>query len=209
MKANIRNIMIFCCVLLLVLAGIFMSDKLQFGKTIYVVSPEENEVAYGDEVSEQSYDDKKLALNKEMMVYISGEVKIPGVVVISEGDRMINAIEKLGGLTENADYNRINLAMKLEDGMHYIIPKVGENIDNGNSQITISSNTQNSSGKININRADEMQLKSLPGIGEAIAKRIVTYRDQNGGFKSIDEIKNVSGIGDKKFEDIKELISIN
>ncbi|KXZ40116.1 competence protein ComEA [Alkalithermobacter thermoalcaliphilus JW-YL-7 = DSM 7308] len=196
MKLNIRNTMIFSFLLLLVFTGIILNSK----KTVYIVSPEENIKQQENYVQA----DEKYIEDKQIMVYISGEIKMPGVVTVKQGDRLINAVEKLGGLTENADYNRVNLAMKLDDGMHIIIPKIGEEVS-----VQTNNFTNNNSNKININTASEAQLKTLPGVGDSIAKKIVSYREENSGFKSIEEIKNVSGIGDKKFEEIKELISIN
>lgn len=225
MKLNSRNSMIFIGILLLVLTGIMLSGKLNLGKNVYVVSPERSD-------SEQENMNKSDDLNNEIIeseekiVYISGEVKTPGVVNLNKDDRLINAVEKLGGLTENADINRVNLAIKLEDGCHYIIPKIGENIqlqENATSEevssMSLGENTQtnnsskidnnDSSGKININSATLEQLNSLPGIGDVIAKRIIDYRNKSGKFRSIEDLNNVSGIGDKKFEGIKDLIIAN
>jgi competence protein ComEA len=94
--------------------------------------------------------------------------------------------------------------MKLEDGQHYIIPKIGEETLNEENLTE-----ENSSQKININTATISQLDTLPGIGEATANKIVKYREENKKFNSIEEIKNVNGIGDKKFEEIKDLICID
>ncbi len=140
-------------------------------------------------------------------VYISGAVENYGVIEISSDARLVDAVEKLGGLTQYADVNRVNLAQKLEDGGHYIVPKTGENIgyaDEGQAQVGGANDMEDS--KININTADATRLKELPGIGDAIAQRIIQYREQNGKFKSIDQIKDVSGIGDKKFEGISDMI---
>jgi competence protein ComEA len=113
--------------------------------------------------------------------------------------------------TESADLNKINLAMKLKDESHYIIPKLGENNESYSNNI-FESNTQSStniqSNLININNANAAQLDTLPGIGEATANKIINHREENGLFKSIEEIKKVNGIGDKKYEEIKSLISI-
>lgn len=224
MKINLRNSMIFFGILVLVLFGMVFSGKLNLSKPVYVISPEENISSEETEEIEENFDKKSIDENQEIIVYISGEVKTPGVVNINNGDRLINAIEKLGGLTENADFNRVNLAIKLEDGFHYIIPKIGETAQEENDKVneasniavyenkqnnTTSSSNKSSSGKVNINNATLEQLNSLPGIGNVIAQRIVDYREQNGGFKSVEDLNNVSGIGDKKFEGIRELICIN
>ncbi len=219
LKINTRNFMIFISILLLVFFGIVFSRKINLGKTVYVVSPESKNFQEENEEEEKQHD-QKLDAGEEIMVYISGEVKMPGVVKINKEDRLMNGIEKLGGLTENADLNRVNLAMKLEDGCHYIIPKQGENTEeiqetspenshNAQEHTENSLSNSPSSGKVNINSATLEELKSLSGIGEVIAKRILEYRKESGSFKSIEEIKNVSGIGEKKFEGIKDAIKIN
>ena len=161
--------------------------------------------------------------SKKITIYVSGEVKNPGIVTLNSDQRLASAVEKLGGVTENADMNNINLAMKLEDEMHYIIPKKGEKIETStnndkmnSSNNTISQNTYTSkenqeskdSDKIDINTADIEELDKIPGVGEATANKILNYREENGQFKSIEEIKNVNGIGEKKFENMKELICV-
>ncbi|SHG88771.1 helix-hairpin-helix domain-containing protein [Tepidibacter thalassicus] len=212
MKLNIRNFIIFLIVLGIVFIGIISSGKINFGKTIYVVSPNEN---IEESVSEEySADNEKMEIdeNSKIAVYISGEVKTCGVVNVNVGDRLIDAVDKLGGLTENADLNKVNLAIKLEDGCHYIIPKKGEFTQEQERNKFINTNRNNdsiNSAKININTATLNELNTLPGIGNVISSRIIAYRKQNGNFNSISDIKNVSGIGDKKFEAIKDLITVN
>ncbi len=151
--------------------------------------------------------------NKDITIYISGEINKPGVVTLKSGERLADAVEKLGGTTENADLNGINLAMKVEDEQHYIIPKIGESINQETDEV-VESNTSNKvannqqSSKININSATMEELDTLPGIGEATANKIINHRNEIGSFNCIEEIKNVNGIGDKKFQNIKELICV-
>jgi len=143
--------------------------------------------------------------NEKVVVYISGEVVNPQVVEMKDGDRLIDAVEKCGGMTENADKNAVNLALLLKDEDHYVIPKIGENL-----QLNTSSNNKSSQNNnlVNINTADKAMLLSLPSIGEKTAEKIIQYRETNGNFKSIDDIKNINGIGEKKFEQIKDLITV-
>ena len=169
--------------------------------------------------SKEKSNNKDVGVRK-ITIYVSGEVKNPGVVTLSSDQRLATAVEKLGGLTEYADMNNINLAMKLEDEMHYIIPKKGEKIktnivtsqnDTSNNDI-VSENNFNSNesegNKININTADLDELDKIPGVGEATANKILSYREENGDFKNIEEIKNVNGIGEKKFENMKDIICV-
>lgn len=149
--------------------------------------------------------------NSTLVVYVSGAVKTPQVVKMKNGDRLIDAVEKCGGMAKDADTNAINLALLLKDEGHYIIPKIGENIINASSSnISSADNTSsNNNTLININTADKNALESLPSVGEKTAERIIQYREKNGQFKSIEDLKNVSGIGDKKYEQIKDMITVN
>ena len=145
-----------------------------------------------------------------IMVHISGQVYKPGLVELESGSRVVDAVNKAGGLKEDADLDRINLAKKLADEEKIYVPKVGENTDNV-SDISIAEGSDigdNTDGKIDINNATKEELISLPGIGEVIAGRIIDYR-KNNRFKTIEDIKNVSGIGSKKYEGIKDLIKVN
>lgn len=146
-----------------------------------------------------------------IMVHISGQIYKPGLVELESGKRLKDAVELAGGLKKDADLDKINLAKKLSDEEKIYIPKIGEELSEEIQSIvmesTTSSNSKDSS-KVDINNCDKEALLSLPGIGEVIAGRIIEYREINK-FKTIEDIKSVSGIGDKKFEGIKELITVN
>ncbi len=139
---------------------------------------------------------------EKIEVHIKGQVNNPGIVVINEGQRLHDAIALAGGATDIADLDAVNLAAPLSDGESKYIPAKGE------TPISNDSN-QEYSGKININTANRETLMRLPGIGEAIAEDMIEYREQNNHFGSIDEIMNVKGIGEKKFDDLKDLINIH
>lgn len=150
-----------------------------------------------------------------VIVHITGAVKTPGIVKLPEGARIEDAIDKAGGLTEDADISDVNLAYVLEDGIKIKIPTISEE---KNEEIIINSSgegivekeiSNNSENKIiNINKANETDLQTLPGIGASLAGRIVEYRNSNGKFNEIEDIKNVSGIGDSKYENIKNFICV-
>ncbi|AWW28252.1 MULTISPECIES: helix-hairpin-helix domain-containing protein [unclassified Acetobacterium] len=135
--------------------------------------------------------------NEKMMVHITGAVTNPGVVALNQGARLVEAIELVGGLTESADVNSLNLARKLQDEEKIHVPVVGE------TAITASE-----SSKININSASREELKSLPGVGDVIAQGIIDYREKNGGFAQLEELKNVTRIGDKIYEGLLESITL-
>ncbi|MBQ6630705.1 MAG: helix-hairpin-helix domain-containing protein [Romboutsia sp.] len=195
-------------------------DDKSLNDNIYIVSESEtnNKELIEDNIAEDSSEnanvDKNINIdeaNNTITVFVSGEVNNPGVVTIESEKRLSDVVEILGGTTENADLNKVNLAMKLEDESHYIIPKIGESVEIYSDDMPINSNEiieNEKSNLVNINKATIQELDTLPGIGEATANKIINYRDENGEFKSIDEIKNVNGIGDKKYEELKSLISI-
>jgi competence protein ComEA len=142
---------------------------------------------------------------EKIIVDVKGQVKMPGVYQSSHGERVIDVINRSGGLTENADESQVNFAEHVQDAMVIYIPAKGED----GLAVPSGSVTQNdSSDKININKANETQLQEIPGIGPAKASAIIEYRELNGSFKSIDDIKNITGIGDKTFEKLKDSISV-
>lgn len=238
---NKGKIITFAIIILISIGGLLCKGYLS--DEVYVLNEEENTskntedtINKNDGAENSSFSNSNEANKsekdvgvKEITVYISGQVVKEGVVTLSSDKRLADAVEKLGGLTKNADTNNINLAMKLEDEKHYIIPKEGEVIQNNSDSTQVTSNQGNNNqannnqannssnnatqsdsqgSKININTADLKQLDDIPGVGEATANKILSYRDENGEFKSIEEIKNVNGIGDKKFENMKDLICV-
>ena len=154
--------------------------------------------------------------NKEEYIYvhITGEVINPGVIAVKEGDRIKDIVEKAGGFTEEADTEKVNLAYKVSDGQKINIPNINNNEDNSNNYILegsgedIVEETKESNKKININTATQSELESLTGIGPSTASKIIEYRKSNGKFKNIEEIKNVSGIGDEKYKKIQNEIEV-
>lgn len=170
-------------------------------KTIEIINSED--IVDMEEVQDEIDDE-----NQIIMVHISGQVYNPGIVEIELGNRLIDAVKLAGGLKKDADIDRINLAKKLVDEEKIYIPKIGEDTSEEIEILATTGSSEKESGKININTCSKEDLISLPGIGETIAGRIIEYRSMNP-FKSIEDIKNVSGIGDKKFEGIKELIIVN
>lgn len=205
-------ILIIIISVILSLAMIFFNIKRENNIIIDKTQDEEiqnnsqNPVKENDSIIINNDSNSENVTNQKVVVYISGEVKNPQVVEMKTGDRLIDAIEKCGGMTDDADKNAVNLALLLKDEDHYVVPKKGETIINSSNN-AISSNP-NSSNLVNINTADKSQLSTLPSIGEKTAEKIIQYRESNGKFKKIDDIKNVTGIGDKKFEQIKDMITI-
>lgn len=181
----------------------------------------ENDILVSNNISkEENYTEEDYVI-----IHITGSVKNPGIVKLKEGSRIEDAIEAAGGLTENADISKVNLAYVVEDGTKIKIPSSQEEdigdeeiIDSGSGENIIveeksdfsnkDSQTNKDNKLININKATETDLQTLPGIGPSLAGKIVEYRSQNGKFGSIEDIKNVNGIGDSKYQNIKDLITV-
>lgn len=154
----------------------------------------------------------------KIKVHISGAVEKEGVIELESNSRIADLIEKAGGTKQNAYMKEVNLASKLEDGEKVYIPTKEEyekdkkqetatNIVTSNKQELVAGNKQSSS-KININTATQEQLDNLPGVGASTAQKIINYRKENGKFKKKEDLKNVSGIGDSKYNQLKDLIEI-
>lgn len=156
----------------------------------------------------------------KIFVDIGGEVAAPGVYEVTEGTRLFEVINRAGGLTEEADIDVINRAETVYDGQKILIASYEETKNGknpagaGSGQMTGGSagsaqGADNTDGeKVNINTADSAELQSIPGIGPSKADRIIEYRNTQGRFNTIDDIKNISGIGNKTFESIKKYIVV-
>lgn len=176
--------------------------------TLYIIRKGENKYSYVEiENTEESKENKKEDVEENKIVlHIAGEVEDEGVIELDKGARVIDAIEEAGGLTGEADISNVNLAHELQDGQKVYIPAKGEEQDNIIEENYIVQTEQEE--LININTASQTELETISGIGPSTALKIIKYREKNGKFNSIEEIKNVSGIGENKFENIKEKICV-
>ena len=179
-----------------------------------------------DETADSTNEESDVDEDTKIIVHVTGAVKSAGIVEIKEGSRIADAIEAAGGFADNADISQINLAYQLEDGQKIYIPSINDEKTDGSEKVlqkeyvtdepgdeVIVEDEETSvkskeSAKININTADQTELEEIPGVGESTALKIIEYRKTNGKFKSIEDIKNVSGIGDSKFENMKEKICV-
>ena len=150
----------------------------------------------------------------DIFVHVVGEVNRPGIVKVPSGTRLYNVIEKAGGMTKNAQTDYLNLADTVKDGQQVRViskkefKKLKKKKPQNESQ-NESKGGSDTSGLININTATAEELQTLSGIGEVRAKAIVEYRTQNGNFSKLEDIKNVSGIGDATFNNIKSQICVD
>lgn len=153
-----------------------------------------------------------------LCVHVDGAVKSPGVFYLEAGSRIIDAIDAAGGFTKKASTAAVNLAQSLEDGQQVFIPTQDEAVPpapsappsggSAGGSSSGSGSSSSSSGLVNINQASAEELVTLSGIGEATAAKIIADREANGPFQTIEDIKRVSGIGDKKFEALRDFICV-
>ena len=147
---------------------------------------------------------------KMICVDVGGEVNYPGLYSLPEGSRVNDAIIIAGGTTEKADLSEVNLAYILSDALKITIPKKEVEIKKKKAIVSKSiniSNNNSDSGKVNINTASKEQLKTLSGIGDSTAEKIIKYREENGTFGNTEELKKVSGIGESKYNKIADNIT--
>lgn len=159
--------------------------------------------------SSQSKSLKSTSSNNKIFIDIKGQINHPGVYQLDNSLLINDAIKIAGGATADADLNQINLAQKLQDEMVIYIPKIGEeNSDQPATDHQADSTNSQSDSKININSADLNQLQDLNGVGEKKAELIIEYRNQNGKFKSVDDLANVKGFGAKTIDNLRDQVTV-
>ena len=208
-------------------------EKEKKNKDMEVKEERKEEVVEDEETSDvdietnENSEDNVETNQEKIYIYVTGEVNIPGVVILNKGSRISDAINAAGGVTNNANTTKINLVYVLEDGMKVRIPSNKELNNNSsfeyittksgegaNENIEKEEKTENKVNKkttslVNINTATQTELETLPGIGPSIALKIINYRKENGKFSNVEELKNVNGIGDNKFEAMKKYVTCN
>ena len=212
-----KKYIIFIAIIIVCIIGIYYlfikeKDYIKYDSELSVLNKIENNT--------NKEESKNKDIKEKITIYITGAIKNQGVYELEEKSRIVDCIEKAGGLTEDADLKNINLAYVIEDGMKIYIPKNSDNNevkDDTNLYVykeknnTINSdniNLETQNNKIDINTASQTELETLPGIGPSTATKIINYRKENGKFNNIEDIKNINGIGDSKYEQIKNLIKI-
>lgn len=169
--------------------------------------------SYKDEKSNKSNEISQADTEDQLVtVDVKGAVKKPGVYQLQSNSRVHDALEKAGGMTEEADLKSINQAQKLSDEAVVYVAKVGENavdVTTSAPANATSGTGQTKSTLVNLNTATEADFQTISGIGQKRAQDIIAYREANGRFKSVDELKNVSGIGAKTLEKLKEYVTVD
>lgn len=162
-----------------------------------------NEVVVSTKEDAKGESETGISGEETIQVFVCGEVKKPGVYRVKKDDRIVAAIEAAGGLTRDAAYDSVNQAQKMEDGQQIYIPSKTDQ----QSTLTQKSD-ESSSDLISINQASKEELMTLPGIGESKADRILAYRQEHGGFKSLEELMNISGIKEGVYNKMKDYITL-
>lgn len=203
-----KNIIIIVIVIAIAIIGYYVYGK----------DSKNNDILTDDEMLVKKEGDEK-EIQKEIKVHITGAVQNEGIITLEENARVADAIEKAGGLKDDADMSKINLAYVVEDGAKIKIPSLNDKTEADENEIRPTEDEEvvesipegsRKSGTdiININKASQTELETLPGIGPSIALKIVNYREENGKFSRIEDLKEISGIGEDKFENLKGLVSV-
>lgn len=196
MKKNYKTIGIISLIIIIGIISLF-----------YYIKGGKNELRKNDNESifiEEDGGESIPLKNKEIVVDVKGAVNRPNIYRLEEGSIVDDAIVMAGGITGEADLSKINRAEKLSDNQEVTVPKINET----EGSIEALSKGVSSDGKVNINTANAAELDTLPGVGPARASDIIKYRETNGKFKSIEDIKNIKGIGEASFEKLKDMIKV-
>lgn len=171
------------------------------------------------EIAENANEEEIEYEEEIIIVHITGGVNKPGIVKLKENSRIEDAIEAAGGLTEDSDISEVNLAYMLEDGIKIRIPMIDDDSDASDKEdyitedsgknVILENNSESfSSSVVNINKATQTELETLPGIGPSLATKIIEYRESKGEFSKKEDIKNVTGIGDSKYASMEDFITV-
>ena len=163
-----------------------------------------------DSVSEKEVkkEEKEEPLEQDLItVDVKGAVKSPGIYDLPVGSRVNDAVQKAGGLTDQADSKSLNLAQKVSDEALVYVPTKGEEASQQSGSGATSSTSKEK--KVNLNKASLEELKQVKGLGGKRAQDIIDHRETNGKFKSVDELKKVSGIGAKTIEKLKDYVTVD
>ena len=210
-KIKEYKIIVICAGLGLALGGFFLLKPSSQTSVKETNLPAEVAAVSKDSSSEKEVkkEEKEEPLEQELItVDVKGAVKSPGIYDLPVGSRIHDAVQKAGGLTEQADSKSLNLAQKVSDEALVYVPSKGEE---ATSQQTASGTTPSSSKekKVNLNKASLEELKQVKGLGGKRAQDIIDHREANGKFKSVDELKKVSGIGAKTIEKLKDYVTVD
>lgn len=200
-----KIIIVIIVAFMLLFIGGYIINKTNSSKYIELETEENLE-------TENTIISKENIVEEKIIVHVTGAVEKQGIVEIEHGARILDIIDAAGGATNDADLTKINLAYEVEDGQKIYVPNINdqENIEYITKEAgeNVLENNIEKNSKVNINKASQTELETLSGVGPSTALKIINYREQNGDFKNIEDIKNVPGIGEAKFESLKESICV-
>ncbi|EGP5688021.1 helix-hairpin-helix domain-containing protein [Enterococcus faecium] len=202
-------VLIFCIVSGFLLSNLLFHREPEEIAAKEMLSPfsssEENQLPEGNTVEED-------VRPKVMYTDIKGSVKEPGIYSFSSEERVYDVLKRAGGLLEEADSDRINFSAKIEDQQVLYIPAVGEELPEHLDQLVSPEGKQSTAdsepSKININTASPSELQQIPGIGSVKAQEIIRFREENGSFQKVEDLQEISGIGEKTVEKLKNFVTI-
>ena len=204
-KIKEYKIIVICASLGMVLGGFFILKPV--AQTPAKESNLQTEVTTVSKDEKEDKNQKEEVVEQDLItVDVKGAVKTPGIYDLPVGSRINDAVQKAGGLTDNADSKSINLAQRISDEALVYVP-TKEEATSREAQSNASSTKENK--KVNLNKASLEELKQVKGLGAKRAQDIIEHRESNGKFKSVDELKKVSGIGAKTIEKLKEYVTVD
>ncbi|PYD01979.1 competence protein ComEA [Microbacterium esteraromaticum] len=162
----------------------------------------------GSSTSVEGADPPAVAPAEGLYVHVLGEVAAPGLYIVEPEARLVDALAAAGGTLESADLQAVNLARPLSDGEQIVVPKIGAEPAPGSPGAPGGGGGAGADGTVNLNTADQAALETLPRIGPALAQRIIDWRDENGRFRSVDDLLAVPGIGEKLLAGVREKVTV-
>ncbi|MGR3741919.1 helix-hairpin-helix domain-containing protein [Companilactobacillus sp. DQM5] len=194
---------IIIILIIILISGIFVLKQKP------AVQTSQNENVFKENIKHKKTQKVQKNDSEQIYVDIQGEVNRPGFYRLKSNSRVFDLLQLAGGLKETADLKNVNQAKKISDQEQVYIPKVGENMQNSNQKENVASIDENTKKQqVNINTADVSELQKLTGVGPKKAEQIVQFREENGGFKKLEDLTKVSGIGEKTLETLKEQIMV-
>ncbi|MDW8680613.1 helix-hairpin-helix domain-containing protein [Streptococcus suis] len=193
---------------LLLTTFLIFSQPAKSDQTGLTDFPQLEQTSSSSELVEETSTEASKELS-QLVVDVKGAVAKPGLYTLEEGSRVNDAVDSAGGLTSQADPKSINLAQKLSDEAVVYVASKDENVSVvSNTTASSAMSQEGNESKVNLNTATEADLQTISGIGAKRASDIIAYREANGGFKSVDDLNNVSGIGDKTMESIRPYVTV-
>lgn len=194
-------------VVMLIFVGYYIIKKTENNSYIELETAEENDVIENNNENQQEE-----IIDDKIIVHITGAIENEGIIEIEKDARIADVIDEAGGTTTEADLSKVNLAYSVKDGQKIYIPNINDEkteeyiTEEAGQEIIIEGGQV--TDKVNINTAKQTELETLSGIGPSTALKIINYREENGDFETIEDLKNVPGIGEAKFNNIKESICV-